>query len=327
MRCGMSVYVQAADDWGRYLSIERGDFAPGIDPDVDRVRFSSELEMALEAEELGFDTLWALEHHFTPYAMITNPLQLLTFFAGATKRIDMGTQVVVLPWHHPLRVAEEITMLQYALRGRSAFIGFGRGAARREFRQLGIDMNESQERFAEEVEIIKLAIGQERFSFKGEHYLLENITMRPRPLDPEALLESLHFVKELGLASKEALERGDTREFGTLMHEHWEHKKKRSSAMSNDSMAIGLIFGLAERGIRVPEDVSVIGMDDSPESRFHLPPLTTIRLDFEGEGAYLMNVLIAKIEGEDIGDVPRYRLPELVVRGSTAVAPSARGGT
>ena len=98
-------------------------------------------------------------------------------------------------------------------------------------------------------------------------------------------------------------------------------------AMSNDSMAIGLIFGLAERGIRVPEDVSVIGMDDSPESRFHLPPLTTIRLDFEGEGAYLMNVLIAKIEGEDIGDVPRYRLPELVVRGSTAVAPSARGGT
>ncbi|MFP3466767.1 LacI family DNA-binding transcriptional regulator [Leifsonia sp. SIMBA_070] len=91
-------------------------------------------------------------------------------------------------------------------------------------------------------------------------------------------------------------------------------------ALANDSMAIGLIFGLAERGIRVPEDVSVIGMDDAPESRFHLPSLSTIRLDFEGEGAYLMNVLIAKIEGGDVGDVPGYRLPELVRRGSTAEA-------
>lgn len=89
-------------------------------------------------------------------------------------------------------------------------------------------------------------------------------------------------------------------------------------ALANDSMAIGFIFGLAERGIRVPEDVSVIGMDDSPESRFHLPSLSTIRLDFEGEGAYLMNVLIANIEGESVAEVPGYELPELVARGSTA---------
>ena len=92
-------------------------------------------------------------------------------------------------------------------------------------------------------------------------------------------------------------------------------------ALANDSMAIGLIFGLAERGIRVPDDVSVIGMDDAPESRFHLPSLSTIRLDFEGEGAYLMNILIAKIEGEDVAGVPGYRLPELVQRASTAPAP------
>ncbi|WP_158861701.1 LacI family DNA-binding transcriptional regulator [Leifsonia sp. AG29] len=92
---------------------------------------------------------------------------------------------------------------------------------------------------------------------------------------------------------------------------------------ANDSMAIGLIYGLTERGIRVPEDISVIGIDDSPESRFHLPPLTTVRLDFEGEGAYLMNVLIAKIEGEDVGGVPAYRVPELVARGSTAAVGSS----
>jgi DNA-binding LacI/PurR family transcriptional regulator len=89
-------------------------------------------------------------------------------------------------------------------------------------------------------------------------------------------------------------------------------------ALANDSMAIGLIFGLAERGIHVPGDVSVIGTDDAPESRFHLPSLSTIRLDFEGEGAYLMNVLIAKIQGEPVEEVSGYRLPELVVRDSTA---------
>ncbi len=101
--------------------------------------------------------------------------------------------VVVLPWHHPLRVAEDITLLQYALRGRTPYIGFGRGAARREFRQLGFDMNQSKEVFAESIEIVKRALTQEVFSFEGEHFTFENTTMRPRPLDPEALIDAFHF--------------------------------------------------------------------------------------------------------------------------------------
>ena len=88
-------------------------------------------------------------------------------------------------------------------------------------------------------------------------------------------------------------------------------------ALANDSMAVGLIFGLAERGVRVPEDMSVIGIDDAPESRFHLPSLSTVHLDFEGEGAYFMNILIAKIGGEGIEGVSRAQLPHLVARTST----------
>ena len=193
MRCGVSVYAQAYQDWERFMAKERGEQVPALDPDFDRRLITDELEMALEAEELGFDSLWTLEHHVTPYAMVTNPLQLLTYFAGATKRMDVGTQVVVVPWHHPLRVAEEITMLQYALGGRTPYIGFGRGAARREFRQLGIDMNESAERFLEGVEVIKLALTEEVFSYSGKHFQFENITMRPRPLDADALIDALHF--------------------------------------------------------------------------------------------------------------------------------------
>lgn len=139
MRCGMTLFIQGYQDWDRYLARERGEQVLPLDPNLDRTRLSEEIETALAAEDQGFDSLWTVEHHVSPYTMITNPIQLLTFFAGATKRMDMGTMVVVLPWHHPPRVAEDITMLQYALRGRTPYIGFGRGAARREFRQLGFD--------------------------------------------------------------------------------------------------------------------------------------------------------------------------------------------
>ena len=129
MRCGMTLFIQGYEDWDRYLARERGEAVPDLDPELDRQRLSGEIETALMAEDLGFDSLWTVEHHVSPYTMVPNPVQLLTFFAGATTRMDMGTMVVVLPWHHPLRVAEDITLLQYALRGRTPFIGFGRGAA------------------------------------------------------------------------------------------------------------------------------------------------------------------------------------------------------
>lgn len=193
MRVGVTLYAQNFQDWDRYEAVERGEDAPPLDASTDHRVVQNEIEMGLAAEELGFDSLWTVEHHIGPYTLVPNPLQFLTFFAGATKRIDVGTMVVVLPWHHPLRVAEDIATLQYALRGRKAFIGFGRGAARREFKQLGFDMNESKDRFHEAVQVVKLALANEKFSFQGEHYKFEDVTLRPRPLDPEELLDNLHF--------------------------------------------------------------------------------------------------------------------------------------
>jgi alkanesulfonate monooxygenase SsuD/methylene tetrahydromethanopterin reductase-like flavin-dependent oxidoreductase (luciferase family) len=78
-------------------------------PDVAVV--SDHLAMGDLAEPLGFDSLFALEHHFTGYAMSPAPLELLAYFAGRTKRITFGTAVIVLPWHDPIRVAEGIALL------------------------------------------------------------------------------------------------------------------------------------------------------------------------------------------------------------------------
>ena len=71
--------------------------------------------MAQVADGLGFDALWTIEHHFTPYTMVTNPLQLLTYLAGTTSNVDLGTMVVVAPWHNPVRIAEDIVMLDSLL--------------------------------------------------------------------------------------------------------------------------------------------------------------------------------------------------------------------
>src|SRR5262249_51794268 len=111
------------------------------------------------AEPLGFDSLMALEHHFTGYAMSPAPLQLLAYFAGRTRRIALGTAVIVLPWHDPIRVAEGIALLDIMCGGRCLF-GFGRGAASVEYEGMRIPMGEARSRFAEAAQVVVMALSQ-----------------------------------------------------------------------------------------------------------------------------------------------------------------------
>ena len=88
-------------------------------------------------------------------------------------------------------------------------------------------------------------------------------------------------------------------------------------ATGNDSMAIGLISAAAQDGVRVPDDLSVIGNDDIHESRYLLPALSTVAVDFEGEGRLMIEQLLAQVEGDDAPGLSSCRLPELVARAST----------
>ena len=85
--------------------------------------FKHELALADLAEPLGFDSIWQPEHHFSGYEMTPNVLQFLTYMAGRTKTVRLGSMVVVLPWHNPLRVVEDVTQLDYYSGGR-AILGF-----------------------------------------------------------------------------------------------------------------------------------------------------------------------------------------------------------
>ena len=133
------------------------------------------------AEPLGFDSLFGLEHHFTGYSMSPAPLQLLTYFAGRTKRITLGTCVIVLPWQDPIRVAEQIAYLDLLCGGRCMF-GFGRGAASVEYAGFRIPMEEARPRFAESAQLITKALRDEVFDWDGEFFQIPEMSIRPRPM-------------------------------------------------------------------------------------------------------------------------------------------------
>jgi alkanesulfonate monooxygenase SsuD/methylene tetrahydromethanopterin reductase-like flavin-dependent oxidoreductase (luciferase family) len=139
-----------------------------------------ERRLADLTEPLGFDSFWTVEHHFDDYTMVPDVCQFLTYMAGRTSRIKLGTAVIVLPWHDPVRVAEQISMLDILSEGR-LLVGFGRGAARIEYEGFRIPMEESRERFIESAEIVVKALKNERFSHQGKYFHIPEMSIRPQP--------------------------------------------------------------------------------------------------------------------------------------------------
>src|SRR5712672_3399083 len=142
---------------------------------------SDHLAMGDLAEPLGFDSLFALEHHFTGYSMSPAPLQLLSYYAGRTHKITLGTCVIVLPWHDPIRVAEQIALLDVISGGRT-LMGFGRGAASIEYEGFRIPMEEARPRFVESAQLIIKALSNDSFEWEGEFYKIPRVSIRPRPI-------------------------------------------------------------------------------------------------------------------------------------------------
>src|SRR5262245_23761406 len=142
--------------------------------------WDEELRLARLAAELGFDVLWSVEHHFNDYSFCPDNLQLMSYLAAACRDIDFGTAAVILPWHDPLRVAEQVSVLDYLCQGRFRF-GIGRGLARREFAAFRGTMDESRERFDEASDLILTALHTGVMEGKGKFYPQPRTEIRPRP--------------------------------------------------------------------------------------------------------------------------------------------------
>jgi alkanesulfonate monooxygenase SsuD/methylene tetrahydromethanopterin reductase-like flavin-dependent oxidoreductase (luciferase family) len=147
---------------------------------TDRNVYRNELRFGDLAEPLGFESLWGVEHHFTDYTMCPDVLQYLTYFAGRTNKIQLGSMVVVLPWHNPMRVAEQVVMLDHFSNGRFIF-GIGRGLGRVEFEGFGLNQEESRERFTEEAQMILEGLERGYCEFDGKFVNQARREIRPRP--------------------------------------------------------------------------------------------------------------------------------------------------
>ena len=152
---------------------------PGDDR-PDHAVIDDHLALAEQAEALGFDSYWAPEHHCTEYSLGPDALQTLTYVAGATERIELGTCVVVLPWRDPVHVAEQIAFLDIVSKGR-LYVGFGRGNAEREYAWFRIPMDESRGRFSEGFAIIKDLLSDTGETRGGQFYPVPKARLRPRP--------------------------------------------------------------------------------------------------------------------------------------------------
>ena len=146
----------------------------------DREVYQHDLKIGDMYEPLGFDSIWSVEHHFDDYTMCPDVLQFLSYYAGRTKTIELGSMVVVLPWHDPIRVAEQVSVIDHQSNGRM-LLGFGRGLARIEYDGFRVNMGESRERFIEYAEMIIEGLEKGYCEYDGKYLKQPRVDIRPKP--------------------------------------------------------------------------------------------------------------------------------------------------
>src|SRR5258707_2206003 len=142
--------------------------------------YRNELRFAEMAEPLGFDSVWSVEHHFDDYTMCPDVLQFLSYYAGRTKHVKLGSMVVVLPWAGPMRVAQQIAVLDHQSDGRF-ILGLGRGLGRVEFDGFGVDQNTARERFVESAQMLLEGLERGWCEFDGKLIKQAKRDIRPKP--------------------------------------------------------------------------------------------------------------------------------------------------
>lgn len=147
---------------------------------TDQEVYRHELGMADLAEPLGFDSVWSPEHHFNGYVMCPNVSQFLTYVGARTKRVRLGSMANILPWHDPVRVAEEIAVLDTMTGGRT-ILGIGRGLAREEFEGFRVPMGESRQRFVAYSKAILGALETGYIESSDPDYQQPRVAIRPAP--------------------------------------------------------------------------------------------------------------------------------------------------
>src|SRR5215510_5261838 len=137
------------------------------------------IDLCVEAEALGYCGVFMVEHHFSGWNQVSQPLALLTYLAARTRTLRLGTAVTVLPWHNPVLLAEQAATLDLLSGGRLDF-GVGKGYRYNEFVGFCVPVEEADARFEESISVIVTAwTASEPFSHRGTYWSFEKIVVEP----------------------------------------------------------------------------------------------------------------------------------------------------
>lgn len=141
------------------------------------------IELVRLAEALGFDSAWVSEHHGSSDGYLPSLLPMLAAMAATTERIDLGTGIVLTPFHDPIRLAEDAAVVDQLSGGR-LILGLGIGWREEEFRMFDVPMSERLQRTVETVEVLRRAWSGRRFSFRGRAFRYDRVRVTPPPARP-----------------------------------------------------------------------------------------------------------------------------------------------
>lgn len=145
------------------------------------------VEQTRVADELGFGAAWYAEHHFNNYGLCSSPLTMVAHCAAATKRIRLGSGVVIAPLYTPSRLIADAAMVDQLSNGRLN-LGIGAGYQQFEFERFGVSLEQAKQRTLEMLDMLELGLKERKFSYEGEYYrqLPSSISQRPvqKPMPP-----------------------------------------------------------------------------------------------------------------------------------------------
>jgi alkanesulfonate monooxygenase SsuD/methylene tetrahydromethanopterin reductase-like flavin-dependent oxidoreductase (luciferase family) len=200
--------------------------------------YEARLKLIEAYEQAGFYAYHVAEHHSTPLGMAPSPSVFLAAVAQRTRRLRFGPLVYALPLYHPIRLIEEICMLDQLSAGRLE-IGFGRGASSTEISFYGLDPAKAQQIYAEGLELIIQGLSNRTLNFHGDFFSFENVPMELEPLQKPhpPLWYGIHSVDSAERAARRGLHvvsldpPGETRNFVDRYRTVWHETSAANSAM------------------------------------------------------------------------------------------------
>ncbi len=177
------------------------------------VVYERALDRILIMDQTGYDAVWLAEHHFNDFSVCPSVHIMGTHIAARTENLRIGTAVSLAAFYHPLRLAEEVALLDVLSGGRVNW-GAGRGFDAVEFEAFGVTREQSYSRFREAVEVVHRAWREERLTFHGEFFDFEDVEVLPKPL------QQPHPPSWIGVTSSRAIDWAAEHGHSILMDPH-----------------------------------------------------------------------------------------------------------